>query len=140
LIYPAQFQAEPEGGYTVTFRDLPGVTFGDSIEEAKRMAVDALASALSFFAEDGKPFPKASAPRPGEHLVFVSALVQAKLALIKRMAELKMSNVDLAARLGVDEKAVRRLINLNHESKLSKIEAALALLGKRLEIAVEESI
>ena len=103
------------------------------------MAVDALASALSFYAEDAEPFPKASAPRPGEQLIFIPALIQAKLALIKRMAELKMSNIDLATRLNVDEKAVRRLVNLNHESKLSKIEAALALLGKRLEVMVEEA-
>ncbi len=139
MIYPAELEAEPEGGFTVTFRDLPGTTFGDSVEEADRMAVDALASALSFYAEEAKPFPKASAPRPGEHLIFVPALVQAKLALIRRMAELKLSNVDLANRLNVDEKAVRRLLSLNHESKLSKIETALALLGKRLEVLVEES-
>lgn len=139
MIYPAQFQAEPEGGYTITFRDLPGVTFGNTVEEARRMATDALATALSFYAEDHNPFPKASAPRPGEHLIFVPALVQAKLVLICRMAELKLSNVDLANRLGVDEKAVRRLVNLNHESKLSKIEAALILLGKRLELVAEEA-
>lgn len=136
MIYPASLQAEPEGGYTVTFRDLPGVTSGETVDQAKSRAADALASTLSFYAEDARSFPDASAPRPGEHLIFVPALVQAKLALIARMAELELSNVDLAGRLGVDEKAVRRLVNLNHESKLSKIEAALAELGKRLEVMV----
>ncbi len=140
MIYPAHFQSEPEGGHTVTFRDVPeAITCGDTVEDALRVAADALASALSFYAEDGKALPKASAPKPGERLVFVSALIQAKLALIARMAELGLSNVELAERLGVDEKAVRRLVNLNHESKLSKIETALALLGRRLGVTVDEA-
>lgn len=136
MIYPAQFRPEPGGGYTVTFPDLPGATFGNSREDAQTMAADALASALSFYAEDAKPFPEASAPRPGERLIFVPALVQAKLALIRRMAELGLSNVDLAAKLGVDEKSVRRLVSLNHESRMSKVEAALDRLGQRLEVVV----
>ena len=38
MIYPAQFQEEPEGGYTVTFRDMPGVTYGETMDEALKQA------------------------------------------------------------------------------------------------------
>ena len=43
LFYPAVFHSADEGGYTVTFPDLPGcVTEGDTVEEAYEMAMDAL--------------------------------------------------------------------------------------------------
>jgi antitoxin HicB len=140
MIYPARFQQEPEGGYTITFRDVPeGISHGETIKHALRMAEDALVTALSFYADHAEPFPAPSAPRSGEYSIKVPALIQAKLALIARIAETRVSNVALAEQLGIDEKAVRRLLNLNHESKISKIEAALAALGKRLEVTVGEA-
>ncbi len=43
LFYPAVFHSADEGGYTVTFPDLPGcITEGDTVEEAYEMAMDAL--------------------------------------------------------------------------------------------------
>jgi len=138
MIYPAHFEPAEEGGYVVTFSGLPGATQGDTLEEAERAAVDCLVTVLASYAKRSMDFPAAAAPKPGECLVFVPSLDQAKLALIRRMAELKVSNVELAKRLGCSEGAVRRLVNLNHESKLSKIEAALAGLGKRLSVHVDE--
>ena len=130
--YPAKLTAEPEGGLTVTFRDLgEAIAFGESEDEAIERAGEVLADALSYYAEDGKAFPKASAPKRGEKLVFLPVIIQAKLALWARMGELGLSKVELAARLGVDEKAVRRLLRLDYQSGVDKIEAALAVLGQR---------
>ncbi len=43
LTYRILLTEEPEGGYTVTVPMLPGcVTFGDTIEEAKKMAKEAI--------------------------------------------------------------------------------------------------
>ena len=43
LNYRVLLQKEPEGGYTVTVPLLPGcVTYGETIEEAKEMAKDAI--------------------------------------------------------------------------------------------------
>lgn len=115
--YPAIFDPAdpPEVGYTVTFPGLSGVTQGDTLEEAERMAVDCLVTSLSFNADQGGPFPAPSAPKRGQRLVFVPALLQAKLELIRSMAETETSNVKLADQLGVTEAVVRRLVNLNHE-------------------------
>lgn len=44
MIYPAHFQLEPEGGYTVTFRDLSGLT---TMDEALQQAEDFLMTALT---------------------------------------------------------------------------------------------
>jgi antitoxin HicB len=47
-----------------------------------------------------------------------------------------VSNVELARRLGTDEKAVRRLRDPLHGSRIEAVEAALRALGKRLEVSV----
>lgn len=131
---------EEDGGFVVTFRDVPeAITGGDTIEEALVQAADALAVALEFYAEDGRPLPEASEPRRGEHLITLSALVVAKLELYRRMCETGTTRVALAAMLGVDERAVRRLLACKHRSHIGQIEAALAKLGKRLEVSVADA-
>lgn len=62
-IYPAVFDPCEEGGYCVTFPDLPGiVTEGDSIEESLAMAKEALELHLYGMEEDSDPIPEASNP------------------------------------------------------------------------------
>jgi hypothetical protein len=48
----------------------------------------------------------------------------------------QLTQVELAARLQCDEKEVRRLLDPRHASKLSRLEAALALLGQQIVIGV----
>lgn len=46
---------EPEGGYTVLVPSLPGcVTYGETIEEAHRMAKDAIEGCLAVMKEEGE--------------------------------------------------------------------------------------
>lgn len=62
-IYPAIFQPETIGGYSVAFPDLPGCfTEGDDLEEAIAMARDALGLYLYSLEEDGETIPPASSP------------------------------------------------------------------------------
>lgn len=49
-----------------------------------------------------------------------------------------MTQAELGARLGVDGKQVRRILDLDHESKLSQLEAAMAALGLRASVSVEK--
>lgn len=64
LFYPAVFQEEPEGGYTITFPDLDGaVTYGEDMEEAYKMAVEVMGLTLECLEQEKKPIPEASKPR-----------------------------------------------------------------------------
>lgn len=46
---------EPEGGYTVLVPSLPGcVTYGATIEEAERMAQDAIEGCIAVLKEEGE--------------------------------------------------------------------------------------
>ena len=67
MYYPAQFEAAPEGGFVVTFRDIPeAITQGDTRAEALEMAADALLTAMDFYFEDRRPVPPPSATLKGE--------------------------------------------------------------------------
>lgn len=52
------FEPAQEGGYTVTVPALPGVvTEGDTLEEARAMAQDAIRCYLGSLHKDGLPIP-----------------------------------------------------------------------------------
>lgn len=58
---PVVFLPEPEGGFTVTVPVLPGcVTFGKNLNEAKRMAQEAIELYLEDMAADGESLPLTS--------------------------------------------------------------------------------
>ena len=57
--YTVLLQPEPEGGYTVTCPTLPGlVTYGETLEEARAMAADAIRGYIECLREDGEPIPE----------------------------------------------------------------------------------
>jgi len=77
LFYPALFHKAEEGGFWVSFPDLPEcLTDGDDMEQAYEMAVDALGLALTSKEGEREPLPSPSAPdtisvEPDSFLVIV---------------------------------------------------------------------
>src|SRR5260370_26614671 len=56
--YTVLFEPAEEGGYVVTCPALPGlVTEGDTLEEARAMAADAIRGYLESLVKDGLPLP-----------------------------------------------------------------------------------
>jgi antitoxin HicB len=66
-------------------------------------------------------------------------MAAAKVAIYQAMREARLSQVGLAERLGCDPHQVRRLLDLDHRSRLDQLEAALAALGKRLVLEVKDA-
>ena len=65
--FTAVFEPADEGGYVVTFPALSGlVTEGDTLEEARAMAADAIRCYIEGHQKDGLPIPteKADAVEP----------------------------------------------------------------------------
>lgn len=61
--YPAIFHTAEEGGFWVSFPDLPEcLTEGDSAEDAYQMAIEALGLALTDRCSNQEPIPAPSAP------------------------------------------------------------------------------
>ena len=66
--YTFVFQPEPEGGFTVTCPALPGlVTYGETLDEARAMARDAMEGLIEIMLEKGESVPESdmaeAAPR-----------------------------------------------------------------------------
>ncbi|MBK1718594.1 type II toxin-antitoxin system HicB family antitoxin [Thiocystis violacea] len=134
--YPVILEAQPEGGFVVTFADVPeAITQGEDEDEALLYAVDALETALSFYVEARRPLPVPSAA-DGRPTVRPSALECAKLGVYQAMTEQGIRKAELARRLGWHLPQVDRLFDLKHASRFDQIEAAARVLGRRIEVRV----
>lgn len=137
MFYPAHFEKAPEGGFVVTFRDIPeAITQGDTDAEALEMATDALLVAMDFYFEDRRPVPPASPPRKGELMVALPASAWAKVLLLNEMLAQGVTPAELARRLGTRPQDVNRIVNLTHTTKIDTIGQALASLGKNMEVVI----
>lgn len=132
--YPAKI--EPDGtGWMVSFPDIPeALTSGATKEEAIELAASALQTAMEFYFEDKRPVPMPSKLRKGDEAIELPPSLAAKVLLLNEMVKQKVRPSDLARRLGTSAQEVNRLTDLNHTSKIDGVSAALAALGKRLEL------
>ena len=56
---------EPEGGYTATCPALPGlVTYGETLQEARDMALDAMEGLIEVMLEQGETGPESDTAEP----------------------------------------------------------------------------
>ena len=137
--YPFTVTPDEDGRLVIAFPDVKGAcTDGADEAEAIGNALDCLIAALIGYITLREPLPRPSPPR-GRSTVSLPPLVAAKLALYSAMLEQRVTSADLARRTGKPESEVRRLLDLDHRSDIGEIEAALAELGKRLEIRVRDA-
>jgi antitoxin HicB len=135
--YPVRLKAEKEGGYVVTFPDIPeAITQGEDVEDALHHAADALETALDFYFEDRRPVPAPSKPKRGQRLVELPPSVAAKVLLLNEMLRQKVRPAELARRIGTTPQEVNRLTNIRHTTRIDRVDTALRALGKRLLIRV----
>lgn len=108
IIYPAVFHPEDVGGYSVDFPDLLGcVTEGDTLEEAIRMAEDALRIYLYSLKEDGEAAPEPSDP-----------------------ADIKLSGRDFVSLVSYDEAAYLKRTDSHSVKKTLTIPAWMDTLAR----------
>ena len=139
FVYPATLTPDAQdGGFVVTFVDVPeAITQGDKVPEALHQAADCLEEALAGRIRRHDAIPEPSPVQAGQYAVAVPAQTAAKAALYVALRQRQLTQVELAARLQCDEKEVRRLLDPRHASKLSRMAAALALLGRQFVIGVQ---
>ncbi len=132
-------RGDQPGSWVVRFRDLPeAITWGASRPEAIEMAQDCLEEVIAARMVEGRPLPLPSKERRGEVLVSLGAGMAAKAALCVALDQSGLTNVAFARKLGVDEKEVRRMLNPKHATRLSRIQSALSVLGKRLSVGLDD--
>ena len=137
--YPVTLRRDADdGSYTVAFPDFPeAITYGATVDAALVAAIDALDEALASRVHGDEPVPPPSRIR--KYAVEPTLLIAAKVALYETVAAAGIRKTWLARRLDVNENEVRRMLDPYHATKLSRIERALALLGKRLSVTVVDA-
>ena len=140
LAYPASLSRDQDRSTIAKFPDVPeALTSGRDADDALDWAQDALVVALGGYIEAGRDIPRPSRLRGRQRLVPVPPMVTAKLAIYQAMRDLAVTQVELATRLGVDARQIRRLLDLDHNSTLPQLAAALTALGKRLVLDVRDA-
>ena len=134
--FPFVFEPEESGGVLVQFVDVPEAhTAGATEAAAGEQALDCLIAALGGYIKLARKIPRPSPPR-GRPVATLPPLVAAKLVLYEAMRAQAMTRTELARRLGLQENAIRRLLDLDHRSHIDQIDRALTALGHRLEVRV----
>ena len=117
--------------WRVALADVPEANAeADTAAAAIAIAQRHLAAALQVCVEADGELPRPSAAR-GRQVLAPPLLAAAKLLLLEAVYEHEATNVAFAARLDTLEGTVRRLLDLEHPSRIEAVEAALAALGKR---------
>lgn len=131
LSYPVEL--EDDGGVLVTSPDFPELTtFGDDCNEALARAVDALEEAIAARIHTGQDIPS---PSSGECRARLPTLTAVKVMLYQGMREQGVGKAELARRLGWHLPQVDRVLDVNHASRLDRMDAALQVIGRRLEVS-----
>jgi antitoxin HicB len=124
--------------FLVTCPQLPIVaTFGETEEEARQHAVDAIETALASMIDDGEDIPK---PVKGNGITIgLPLLTDLKLNLYWTLREAGITRAELARRLKWNRESVDRLFRLDHKSRLEQIEEAFAALNRKVEFDIHEA-
>ena len=120
--FPYRFEPE-EQGVLVQFIDVPEAhTSGPTEADAGGdNALDCLIAALGGYIRLGRVIPRPS-PVRGRPAALLPPLIAAKLALYEAMRAQRITRTELARRLGLQENAVRRLLDLDHRSHIDQVD------------------
>ena len=136
--YPAHFESEPDGRYTVTFPDLPdAITQGEDRDDAIEMAADCLAETIGARIADRDDIPAPSPLKRGQVRVAVPVHVAVKAALYVAMKQEGVSMNELARTLEGQHVQVRRLLDPGRASSMKRIDQALSAIGRRVCVSLE---
>lgn len=135
--YAVTLTPDTNNTYMVKCRDLPElISCGDSIEDALKEALDAIETCFMMYMDDRRSIPTPTAIQANEHLVYVPIKVATKVVLYNEMLSQGITKAEMARRLDGFQASVDRILSIKHATKLETLEAAFAVLGKRLDVAV----
>ena len=125
LFYPAVFHTAEEGGFWVTFPDIPEcMTQGDNMQEAYEMAVDALGLSLTSREAEKEKIPKASSLEEVDAEDGTLVIVEFDMAEYRRRNSSKAVKKTLSIPEWLNEAAVREGVNFSQilqEALMSKL-------------------
>jgi antitoxin HicB len=138
--YPLTLRPDQNGTILAQAVDAPAaLTVGRDEADAIAQASEALLTLFAHLMSESEPIPHPSRPSRGQACAVLPPMAAAKLAIYQAMYDTGMTQAALAEKLGCDPRQVRRLLDLDHHSRLDQLDAALAALGKRLVLEVQDA-
>ncbi|WP_269499634.1 type II toxin-antitoxin system HicB family antitoxin [Castellaniella sp. S9] len=135
LTYHYTLTPDDNGTLLIQFPDMPeAAAVAETKAEAPSQAAEGLEAALQLYMDARRPIPAVSFDSGATVMLGTSAT--AKLLLANEMVRQGMRKADLARALGVHPPQVDRLLDLGHASKIEAVDAALSVLGRRLDVAL----
>jgi antitoxin HicB len=132
--FAAIFEPQPEGGYTVTFSDIPeAITEGDTKDECLHNAQEVLTLCLEQRMDDGETIPDASTVKGGIWIEPSAAMQAAVLVRAWRTKQGKTVS-EIARTLNTSWAAAQKLESHRANPTLRQLERTAAALGKRLHV------
>lgn len=101
------------------------------------MGLDALVTSFEFYFEDNRPIPLPSEIEEGADFVEVPLSVAAKVLLLNTFLEKRITQRELASRIGKPKQEIQRIFDLHHATKIDSLQAAAQALGKSLSISMD---
>ncbi|MDE9452588.1 type II toxin-antitoxin system HicB family antitoxin [Xenorhabdus bovienii] len=136
--YPVTLEPVEEGGYFVSFPDIPeALTQGDTREEALEMALDALITSFEFYFEDNEKIPLPSSIGHDDDYVDVPLSVASKVLMLNAFVDSKLTQTELANRMGVKKQEVTRIFDLRHSTKIDTVGKVATAIGHQLTLSIE---
>ncbi len=135
--YQAIFEPQAEGGYTITFPDIPeAISEADTLDAAFFNAADVLSLSLEVRLSENAALPEPKKHASGKWIL-PNALVQAAACIRHVREEQGKTLSDMARILNTSWAATQRLENPHHTPTLKQLERAAAALGKRLTLSLQ---
>jgi len=129
LQYPVLLE-DDDDSVLVTSPDFPELTtFGMDREEAIARAADALEEAIAARIPDGLDIPL---PSEGRDVALLPTLTTIKVMLYRGMKEQGVGKAELARRLGWHLPQVDRVLDVQHNSRMDQMDAAMGAIGRHL--------
>ena len=134
LAYPVLLE-EDDGTFLTTSPDFPELTtFGEDRDEAVYRASDALEEAIAARIHDGEDIPL---PSRGSVYAPLPTLTAIKVMLYREMRAQGVGKAELARRLNWHLPQVDRALDIQHNSRLDQLDAALGAIGYRIQVSAE---
>ncbi len=114
LFYPAVFHTAEEGGFWVSFPDIPEcLTQGDDMQQAYEMSVEALGLSITTMEEAGEKIPEPSTPEKISTEDGFLVVVEFDIAEYRRKHCSRAVKKTLSIPEWLNEAAMRRNINFS---------------------------
>jgi antitoxin HicB len=138
-VYPAVVTEKGPGEILARFPDVPeALTSGATIEEALANAADALEEVILHRLAHGEEIPLPRKAAKGEVPIPLDPVTAGRAAVATLLVRQRMTNVALAARMGKDEKVVRRILDGAGNVSMANVSSALKALGAKPALTVSE--